>query len=90
MQKLVAEAAPVRVAQRGSAESTAFSILLALSFSHMLNDTMQSLMPALYPMLKNNLALNFGEIGLIQLAFQLTASLLQPLVGLVTDRRPMP
>ena len=74
----------------GAAEGAAFSILMALSVSHMLNDTMQSLMPALYPMLKDNLALNFGEIGLITLAFQLTASLLQPIVGLVTDRRPMP
>jgi FSR family fosmidomycin resistance protein-like MFS transporter len=74
----------------GAAEGAAFSILLALSVSHMLNDTMQSLMPALYPMLKDNLSLNFGEIGLITLAFQLTASLLQPIVGLVTDRRPMP
>jgi len=85
MQKLVAT--PSRV---GATESAAFSILLALSFSHMLNDTMQSLMPALYPMLKGNLMLTFGEVGLIQLAFQLTASLLQPVVGLVTDRRPMP
>jgi FSR family fosmidomycin resistance protein-like MFS transporter len=85
MQKLVAS--PARV---GAAEGAAFSILIALSVSHMLNDTMQSLMPALYPMLKDNLALNFGEVGLIQLAFQLTASLLQPLVGIVTDRKPMP
>jgi MFS transporter, FSR family, fosmidomycin resistance protein len=85
MQKLVA--APARI---GAAEGAAFSILLALSVSHMLNDTMQSLMPALYPMLKGNLGLSFGEVGLITLAFQLTASLLQPIVGLVTDRRPMP
>ncbi len=86
MQKqVVAGRAPI-----GAAEGTAFTILLALSFSHMLNDTMQSLMPALYPMLKTNLALDFGEIGLITLAFQLTASILQPVVGLVTDRRPMP
>jgi len=85
MQKQVA--AGVRI---GAAEGTAFSILVALSVSHMLNDTMQSLMPALYPMLKDSLALNFGEIGLITLAFQLTASLLQPIVGLVTDRKPMP
>jgi FSR family fosmidomycin resistance protein-like MFS transporter len=86
MQKaVVAGRAPI-----GAAEGAAFTILLALSFSHMLNDTMQSLMPALYPMLKTNLALDFGQIGLITLAFQLTASLLQPLVGLVTDRKPMP
>ncbi len=85
MQKLVTADARVL-----AAEGAAFSILLALSFSHMLNDTMQSLMPALYPMLKNNLALDFGQVGLITLAFQLTASLLQPVVGLVTDRKPMP
>lgn len=71
-------------------ETTAFSILAALSISHMLNDTMQSLMPALYPMLKGELQLSFGQVGLIQLAFQLTASLLQPIVGTVTDKRPMP
>jgi len=74
----------------GAAESATFTILLALSVSHMLNDTMQSLMPALYPMLKTNLALNFGEVGLVTLSFQLTASLLQPVVGIVTDKRPMP
>ncbi len=74
----------------GDAEGTVVAILAALSVSHMLNDTMQSLMPALYPMLKDNLALSFGEIGLITLCFQLTASLLQPLVGIVTDRKPMP
>jgi MFS transporter, FSR family, fosmidomycin resistance protein len=73
-----------------AAEGTAFSILVALSVSHMLNDTMQSLLPAIYPMLKSGLALDFGQIGLITLAFQLTASLLQPVVGIVTDRRPMP
>jgi FSR family fosmidomycin resistance protein-like MFS transporter len=85
MQKLVTGDARVL-----AAEGAAFSILVALSFSHMLNDTMQSLMPALYPMLKDNLALDFGQIGLITLAFQLTASLLQPVVGFVTDRKPMP
>ncbi len=72
------------------AEGTTVAVLAALSVSHMLNDTMQSLLPALYPMLKGNLALSFGEVGLITLCFQLTASLLQPLVGIVTDRRPMP
>ena len=73
-----------------AAESAAFSVLVALSFSHLLNDTMQSLLPALYPMLKSSLALDFGQVGLITLAFQLTASVLQPVVGIVTDRRPMP
>lgn len=69
---------------------TTFTILLSLSFCHFLNDMIQSLVPALYPILKENYALDFGQIGLITLAFQCTASLLQPLVGIVTDRRPMP
>ena len=85
MQKQAVANAPIV-----AAEGAAFTILVALSVSHMLNDTMQSLMPALYPMLKTDLGLNFGEVGLITLAFQLTASLLQPMVGLVTDRKPMP
>ena len=63
---------------------------MALSMSHLLNDTMQSLLPSLYPILKDSYALDFGQIGLITLAFQLTASLLQPLVGLIIDRHPMP
>jgi len=70
--------------------NTAFPILLSLSFCHMLNDMMQSLIPSMYPMLKTSLALDFGQIGLITLAFQLTASLLQPMVGLLTDKRPKP
>ncbi len=65
-------------------------VLLAISFSHLLNDVMQSLLPAIYPILKANYALDFGQIGLLTLAFQITASLLQPLVGMYTDRRPLP
>ena len=65
-------------------------VLLALSFSHMLNDTIQSLLPAIYPLLKTSFHLNFTQIGLITLTFQLTASLLQPLVGVYTDRNPKP
>jgi MFS transporter, FSR family, fosmidomycin resistance protein len=65
-------------------------ILVAASFSHLLNDTLQSLIPAIYPVLKDSFALNFAQIGLITLTFQVTASLLQPLVGLYTDRRPQP
>ena len=72
------------------AVSTAFPILIGLSFSHMLNDMMQSLVPAMYPMLKGDLGLDFSQIGLITLAFQLTASLLQPMIGLFTDRKPQP
>src|SRR5581483_8202209 len=72
------------------AREAAFSIVLALSFAHLLNDMMQSLLPALYPIIKDAYHLDFGQIGLITLAFQLTASLGQPLVGMYTDRRPQP
>ena len=65
-------------------------ILSAISLSHLLNDTIQSLVPAIYPVLKNEFHLDFGQIGLITLAFNLTASLLQPAVGLYTDRHPQP
>jgi FSR family fosmidomycin resistance protein-like MFS transporter len=69
---------------------TVFSVLIAISFCHLLNDTMQSLLPAIYPNLKTALDLDFAHIGLVTLTFQLTASLLQPLVGLYTDRRAVP
>ena len=71
-------------------QASAFSIVVALSFAHFLNDMMQSLLPAIYPLIKSAYGLDFGQIGLITLAFQLTASLLQPLVGIITDRRPQP
>jgi FSR family fosmidomycin resistance protein-like MFS transporter len=70
--------------------NTAFTILAAISFCHFLNDMVQSLIPAIYPLLKNAFHLDFGQIGLITLTGQTTASLLQPLVGLYTDRRPKP
>ena len=73
-----------------AAAAATFPVLFAISFSHLLNDMIQSLLPAIYPILKRNYALDFGQVGLITLAFQLTASLLQPLVGLYTDRRPLP
>jgi FSR family fosmidomycin resistance protein-like MFS transporter len=69
---------------------TTFSVILSLSFCHLLNDLMQSLVPALYPILKTSYGLSFGQIGLITLTFQCTASMLQPVVGLYTDRRPQP
>ncbi len=69
---------------------TALQIILALSLSHLLNDTLQALLPAIYPVLKESHHLTFTEIGLITMTFQCTASLLQPLVGSYTDRRPMP
>jgi FSR family fosmidomycin resistance protein-like MFS transporter len=69
---------------------TVLLVLVAASFSHLLNDTIQSLIPAIYPVLKDSFQLSFAQIGLITLTFQLTASLLQPLVGLYTDHRPQP
>ena len=71
-------------------EGVVFAVLLAISFSHFLNDTMQSLLPAIYPTLKTKFSLNFGQIGLLTFVFQVTASLLQPVVGMVTDKRPQP
>jgi FSR family fosmidomycin resistance protein-like MFS transporter len=73
-----------------SLTETVYPILLMISFSHMLNDTIQSLIPSIYPMVKTNYRLNFSQVGLITLTFQLAASLLQPLVGLYTDHRPKP
>ena len=73
-----------------AAAATVLPILLAISFSHTLNDLMQSLLPAIYPMLKTNYDLSFTQIGLLTLTFQITASLLQPIVGAYTDKRPMP
>ena len=75
---------------RAHVRRTAFTVLLAISFCHLLNDMVQSLVPAIYPLLKTSFHLDFGQIGLITLTYQLTASLLQPLVGFYTDRRPMP
>jgi FSR family fosmidomycin resistance protein-like MFS transporter len=72
------------------AANTALAVLGAISVSHLLNDMMQSLLLAIYPMLKSGLQLSFGQVGLITLTYQITASLLQPLVGLYTDRRPLP
>jgi len=73
-----------------SENKTVFRILAAISLGHLLNDMVQSLIPAMYPILKSAFRLDFGQIGLITLAYQVTASLLQPFVGLYTDRRPHP
>lgn len=73
-----------------AAEKTVYSILLALSFSHLLNDTIQSLIPAIYPLVKDSLKINFTQVGLITLTFQMTASVLQPLIGIYTDKHPQP
>lgn len=71
-------------------EKTVFPILFAISFSHLLNDTIQSLIPAIYPIVKNTYHLTFSQIGLITLTFQMAASLFQPFVGMYTDRKPQP
>ncbi|HKV51434.1 MAG TPA: MFS transporter [Gemmatimonadaceae bacterium] len=82
--------APARAAIGDDAGRTAFVVLCAISFCHLLNDMMQSLLPAIYPMLKTSFALSFMQVGLISFTYQVTASLLQPLVGSYTDRRPKP
>ena len=76
-------------AGRRVAETTSVGVIAALSASHMLNDTMQSLAPALYPVFARELSLSFFQIGVITFVFQLTASLLQPLIGFALDRRPL-
>jgi len=86
---------PSRAAESDStaqqrAAATAFSILATISFCHLLNDMMQSLLPAVYPILKENYALDYRHIGLITFTFQFTASLLQPVIGYLTDRWPQP
>jgi len=73
-----------------TSEVTAMRVLIALSISHLLNDTIQAVVPSIYPLLKTEFTLSFTQIGLITLVFQCTASLLQPMVGSYTDRRPMP
>jgi len=69
---------------------TAYAVLAAVSLSHLLNDTLQSLLPSIYPVLKSTFDLSFAQVGMMTLALMLTASVLQPVVGLVTDRRPAP
>jgi FSR family fosmidomycin resistance protein-like MFS transporter len=80
----------VTVARTAAAAGPAYIVLAGISFSHFLNDTMQSLISSIYPILKDNYALDFAQIGMITLAFQFTASLLQPLVGHFTDKKAQP
>jgi FSR family fosmidomycin resistance protein-like MFS transporter len=82
--------APERTIAATAADPTVFAILAATSVSHLLNDMIQSILSSIYPLLKDSFALSFAQIGIITFVFQITASLLQPLVGLATDRRPMP
>jgi FSR family fosmidomycin resistance protein-like MFS transporter len=84
------ETQPVPSVPRIERDVTLTKVLFALSFSHLLNDTLQALLPALYPLLKESFQLSFTQIGLITFVFQVTASLLQPLVGISTDRKPLP
>ncbi len=74
----------------GSVARTAFAVLAAISFCHLLNDMMQSLLPAVYPMLKTSYGLTFSQLGTLTFTYQFTASLLQPIVGIYTDRTPKP
>ena len=85
---LVADATPGAVAK--ASVGPAYIVLIGISVSHFLNDTMQSLIASVYPLLKDAYALNFAQIGMITLAFQFTASLLQPVVGHVTDKKAQP
>jgi FSR family fosmidomycin resistance protein-like MFS transporter len=71
-------------------DGTVYRVLIAVSFCHLMNDTMQSLLPSIYPILKTGFHLNFGQIGLLTLTFQMTASILQPFIGHFTDRKPLP
>lgn len=80
----------VAISRSAAARDIAVPVLLALSFSHLLNDVIQSLVPAIYPLIKTAFALDYGQIGLISFVFQLCASMFQPLVGMYTDRRPQP
>ena len=89
-QKFDAPATPVEAVRVGVAQTTAIGILFAVSASHMLNDMMQSLAPALYPVFRDTYSLSFFQTGMITFVFQVTASLLQPFIGMFTDRRPVP
>ena len=88
MSQQALEPGPTRAG--GAVEHTAYSVILAIGICHMLNDMMQSLLPAIYPNLKEEFDLNFSQVGLVTFTYQITASMLQPLVGLYADRRPTP
>src|SRR5208337_5095896 len=79
---------PYRTASRQ--QHPVYFILTSVAVCHLLNDMMASLMPSIYPMFKSLLHLNYGQIGLLAMTYQLSASLLQPMVGLYTDRYPKP
>ncbi|WP_395751363.1 MFS transporter [Prosthecobacter sp.] len=87
---MIEDQSPYAAAAAAAPKETVFALLFAISFSHLLNDTIQALLPAIYPVLKDSYRLTFSQLGLITLTFQVTASLLQPLVGYITDKRPLP
>jgi FSR family fosmidomycin resistance protein-like MFS transporter len=88
-EELILQATAVQISTEKQ-ENTVFTVLAAISFCHLMNDMVQSLIPSLYPMLKNSFRLSFTQLGLITLSYQMTASLLQPVVGFYTDRSPKP
>jgi FSR family fosmidomycin resistance protein-like MFS transporter len=90
VRRLEIPAPPLSTSQTARTGQAVTAVLLAISFSHLVNDMLQALIPAIYPVLKARFSLSFGQIGAITLVNQLTASVLQPVVGHVTDRRPMP
>jgi FSR family fosmidomycin resistance protein-like MFS transporter len=91
MQKATAETRPIAPATAAPAlPPTVLAVLFAISFSHLLNDTIQALIPSIYPMLKDSFNLSFAKLGWITFTFQCTASLFQPIVGWITDKKPMP
>jgi MFS transporter, FSR family, fosmidomycin resistance protein len=90
IQQMTTPAATAGSAGQSIVQNTVFPVLIAISFSHFLNDTLQSLIPATYPILKSALRLSYTQVGLITLTYQLIASLLQPVVGTITDRKPLP
>ena len=77
-------------AAASSANAAVMTILFSVSLGHMLNDMMQSALTSIYPLVKDPLALDFVHIGIITLVFQLTASILQPIIGMATDKHPRP
>jgi len=80
----------MKISPAPAVEKTVYPILFAIAFSHLLNDLLQIIIPSVYPLLKENYALSFTQIGMITLVYQLTASLLQPVVGHYTDKKPQP
>jgi MFS transporter, FSR family, fosmidomycin resistance protein len=70
--------------------TTVYAILFAAAGCHLINDTLQAVMLSIYPMLKQNYALSFSQVGLLTMVYQVTASILQPLIGHFTDRKPLP